>query len=179
MPDNQEVPGSGAIAPPRPGAVSRAASAVLQGGVGSDGGRNRRGRRAALVLAALLAAAACGVEGGGGAAADRLPGGVDTVGLRMLEVPAEHRDGRSAFDAVCAACHGEAALGTALGPPLVHIVYEPGHHSDAAFVLAVARGVRAHHWRFGDMPPQPGLPDDEVQRIIAYVRWLQREAGVY
>lgn len=133
----------------------------------------------ALALATLLTTAGCRGEGGGGSTADRLPGGVDTVGLRTLEVPAEHRSGRAAFDAVCAACHGEAALGTALGPPLVHIVYEPGHHSDAAFVLAVARGVRAHHWRFGDMPPQPGMTDEQVQTIIAYVRWLQREAGVY
>lgn len=139
----------------------------------------RGGRWAAFTLALLLASSGCGGEGSGGGAGDRQSGGVDTVGLRTLEVPAEHREGRVAFDAVCAACHGEAALGTRLGPPLVHIVYEPGHHSDAAFVLAVARGVRAHHWRFGDMPPQPGLSDAQVQAIIAYVRWLQREAGIH
>lgn len=136
-------------------------------------------RRVAAALLAAAIAAGCGGEGGAAGEGGRVGGGVDTTGLRGLEVPAEYLAGRDAFAATCAACHGESALGTAQGPPLVHIVYEPGHHSDAAFVLAVARGVRAHHWRYGDMPPQPGLSDEEVQAIIGYVRWLQREAGVY
>ena len=65
------------------------------------------------------------------------------------------------------------------GPPLVHIIYEPSHHADAAFILAAERGVRAHHWSFGDMPPRPGVSRMEVMEIVRYVRWLQRESGVY
>lgn len=76
-------------------------------------------------------------------------------------------------------CHGDVALGTAQGPPLVHIIYEPNHHADAAFLLAALRGVRAHHWGFGDMPPQPQVSREEMAEIVKYVRWLQREAGVY
>lgn len=105
--------------------------------------------------------------------------GPDTVGLRERPVPAEFQPGQAAFAANCAGCHGPAALGTAQGPPLVHIYYEPAHHADAAIRLAVRRGVRAHHWGFGDMPPVQGLTEEEVGQIIAYVRWLQREAGVY
>jgi hypothetical protein len=40
------------------------------------------------------------------------------------------------------------------------------------------RGVAAHHWRFGDMPPQPQVSAAEREEIIAYVRWLQRDAGI-
>ncbi|WP_274626824.1 c-type cytochrome [Arvimicrobium flavum] len=86
--------------------------------------------------------------------------------------------GEKAFDAVCAACHGENAAGTEVGPPLVHRIYEPSHHGDQAFELAVANGVRAHHWKFGNMPPQPGLTKADVATIVAYVRELQRANGI-
>lgn len=106
-------------------------------------------------------------------------GAIDTAGLRSREVAAEFQRGRELYQANCIQCHGDAALGTAQGPPLVHIIYEPNHHADAAFLLAVLRGVRAHHWRFGDMPPQPQVSREEVEEIVKYVRWLQRQAGVY
>jgi len=104
---------------------------------------------------------------------------VDTMGLRAKPVPAEFQAGKQVFDAKCAACHGEAALGTAQGPPLVHIYYEPNHHADLAFQMAVGQGVPQHHWNFGNMPPVPDLGPSEVDKILAYVRWLQRQAGVY
>ena len=87
--------------------------------------------------------------------------------------------GQRAFDAVCAACHGAAAAGKAgFGPPLVHEIYEPSHHGDMAFQMAVDNGVQAHHWRFGDMPPQDGLTRADVGAIVAYVRELQRANGI-
>ncbi len=87
--------------------------------------------------------------------------------------------GKTAFDAVCAACHGENAAGKqGFGPPLVHKIYEPSHHGDAAFQVAAAQGVRAHHWRFGNMPPQDGVTAGDVKAIIAYVRELQRANGI-
>jgi hypothetical protein len=55
----------------------------------------------------------------------------------------------------------------------LHAVYQASHHGDAAFELAVRNGVRAHHWRFGDMPPQPEVTGDAISQITAYVRWLQ------
>ncbi|WP_158971453.1 c-type cytochrome [Chachezhania sediminis] len=87
--------------------------------------------------------------------------------------------GQRGFDAVCAACHGQNATGRmGFGPPLVNRIYEPGHHGDMSFQLAVQNGVRAHHWRFGDMPPQPGMTPAEVKAIVAYVRALQRANGI-
>jgi mono/diheme cytochrome c family protein len=94
------------------------------------------------------------------------------------EVPAEMVSGARAFAANCASCHGEFARGSETGPPLVHPFYVPSHHGDAAFRFAVQRGVAAHHWRFGDMPPQPQVQERELEEIIAYVRWLQRQAGI-
>lgn len=86
--------------------------------------------------------------------------------------------GERAFNAVCAACHGKNASGTDVGPPLIHRIYEPSHHGDYAFEMAVANGVRAHHWSFGNMPPQPGLTKADVAMIVAYVRELQRANGI-
>ena len=48
-----------------------------------------------------------------------------------------------------------------------------------SFLLAVRRGVRAHHWRFGNMAPVPGLSDTEVKEVIRYVRALQRAKGIF
>jgi mono/diheme cytochrome c family protein len=93
-------------------------------------------------------------------------------------VPAELTEGERLFERNCARCHGSRAAGTEQGPPLVHIVYEPNHHADIAFQRAVAFGVAAHHWRFGDMPPVPGVDEAAVAQITAYVRWLQRRAGI-
>jgi mono/diheme cytochrome c family protein len=87
--------------------------------------------------------------------------------------------GKLAFDAKCAACHGANAAGQdGVAPPLVHKIYEPNHHGDASFLLAAKNGVRAHHWRFGNMPPVEGLTDGDVTMIVAYVRELQRANGI-
>ncbi|WP_370285779.1 c-type cytochrome [Pseudooceanicola nanhaiensis] len=87
--------------------------------------------------------------------------------------------GQRAFEATCADCHGENATGKmGFGPPLVHKIYEPSHHADMAFQMAVQNGVRAHHWKFGDMPPQTGLTPSDVANIVAYVRELQRANGI-
>ncbi|MDX1485982.1 MAG: cytochrome c [Alphaproteobacteria bacterium] len=88
------------------------------------------------------------------------------------------QSGAALFAKNCAGCHGEAALGSYKGPPLIHKIYEPSHHGDGAFYRAVRKGVRPHHWRFGPMPPIPGISDEEIRRIIAYVRELQRAAGI-
>jgi mono/diheme cytochrome c family protein len=100
----------------------------------------------------------------------------------QLVIPATFSDeakmGERAFNAVCATCHGKDAAGTDVGPPLVHRIYEPSHHADYAFEMAVANGVRAHHWKFGNMPPQPGVTKADIATIVAYVRELQRANGI-
>jgi mono/diheme cytochrome c family protein len=86
--------------------------------------------------------------------------------------------GEVAFEATCAACHGTNGAGTETGPPLVHDIYNPGHHPDESFYLAARRGTRQHHWSFGNMPPQDHVTDDELLAIVAYVRELQQANGI-
>jgi mono/diheme cytochrome c family protein len=86
--------------------------------------------------------------------------------------------GQLAFDENCAGCHGAKAAGSDRGPPLVHKIYEPSHHADFAFQLAAKSGVRAHHWRFGDMAPVPGVTEKQVEWIVKYVREMQRANGI-
>ena len=100
--------------------------------------------------------------------------------VRVPTLSATATAGEAVFDANCAACHGDNAAGRdGAGPPLVHKIYEPNHHSDAAFFLAARQGVRSHHWPFGNMPPVEGVSDDDVALIVAYVRELQRANGVF
>lgn len=95
------------------------------------------------------------------------------------ELSSEAQMGQRAFEAKCAACHGENAAGqNGVAPPLVNKIYEPNHHSDAAFLNAAQNGVRSHHWNFGNMPPIEGLTKGDVKLIVAYVRELQRANGI-
>ncbi len=96
-----------------------------------------------------------------------------------IPLDAAGQRGALQFAENCAACHGEAGVGSDSGPPLVHRIYEPSHHGDISFLYAVRRGVRQHHWRFGNMPPQPQIDDGELADIVAYVRALQRANGIH
>ena len=93
-------------------------------------------------------------------------------------VPDEFTDGEAKFNNFCLRCHGAQGRGTNNGPPLVHKIYEPSHHADMAFQRAAAQGVRAHHWKFGNMPKIEEATPEDVTQIIGYVRWLQRQAGI-
>jgi mono/diheme cytochrome c family protein len=85
--------------------------------------------------------------------------------------------GGELYAANCAQCHGEDLRGTEQGPSHLSQVYEPGHHGDGAFLVAVVGGVRPHHWDFGPMPPIEGLTPEDVEAIVAFVRETQRVEG--
>ena len=117
----------------------------------------------ALILAAVLASILSDADP---AVFD--PAALDTTGLNGAEL----------FAVSCRQCHGTGLAGTNRGPPLVHEIYRPGHHPDAAFITAVRIGVRRHHWDFGNMPPVPDLSDAELAAIIQFIREEQAQAGV-
>jgi len=136
------------------------------------------------LFAAVVAVGAVGLwvwTSDSGAQGSR-PGG--TPGAAIVEVTVPELTGNAvlgerAFNAYCVACHGQNAAGVeGSGPPLVHKIYEPSHHADFAFQLAVQQGVRAHHWRFGNMPPVEGITKAEVRSIVDYVRALQAANGI-
>jgi mono/diheme cytochrome c family protein len=108
------------------------------------------------------------------------PNSVPTVSVTVKEPNLSQlaADGKAAFEANCTACHGRNAAGTGKGPPLVHDIYNPGHHGDAAFFFAAKYGVRAHHWPYGNMPPQPQVNDEQLKAIVQYVRELQAANGI-
>lgn len=92
---------------------------------------------------------------------------------------ADKQLGRQIYSDYCMHCHGRSATGSQRGPALVHKVYAPSHHADLSFYMAVKNGVKAHHWRFGNMPPVSAVSPDQTAHVIAYVRDLQRKAGIF
>ena len=87
--------------------------------------------------------------------------------------------GEELFNANCSICHGVKAAGTGQGPTLIDKIYHPGHHPDFSFRNAVSNGVRQHHWVFGDMAPVAGVSSADVEKIICYVREIQRASGIF
>ncbi|MCZ6631139.1 MAG: cytochrome c [Actinobacteria bacterium] len=121
------------------------------------------GARLLLLLAVLmLVATACG-------------GGADDQVAE--QDPVLVAKGGELYKASCAECHGSDLRGTDRGPSHLSILYQPGHHGDGAFQIAVLIGSTAHHWDFGPMPPVEGLSEDDVEAITAFVRQRQREEG--
>ena len=86
--------------------------------------------------------------------------------------------GKSLYRSYCSGCHGADVTGSHRGPPLLHKVYEPSHHADYSFYMAASKGVKAHHWKFGNMPPVSGASPEDVGHIIAFVRSEQRKVGI-
>ena len=87
--------------------------------------------------------------------------------------------GKKLYDQNCASCHGVSLKGTNQGPPFLHRVYHPNHHRDSVFHTAVQRGVRQHHWKFGNMQPVKRVRRDMVASIVEYVRFMQKQAGIF
>jgi mono/diheme cytochrome c family protein len=136
--------------------------------------RDSWARWAALAAPALLVlgAAACGGDDDADATGpDGTEASADAGGTADLAL------GEQVYQDNCAECHGADLRGTDKGPSHLSVVYEPGHHPDAAFVAAIEQGSPAHHWEFGDMPPVEGLDDAEVASVIAYVRSVQEREG--
>ena len=135
----------------------------------------------ALVIAAIVALFLAGCSGDAAPQYDTAASSDAGIPVAVT-VPAlseKAQAGEATFNVNCALCHGKNAAGTNLGPPLVHKIYEPGHHQDFSFRNAVQNGVPAHHWQFGNMPPAPQVAEDDVERIICYVRELQRANGIF
>ena len=93
--------------------------------------------------------------------------------------PNTGRTGEELFRANCSVCHGVDAFGTNQGPPLVDKTYHPGHHPDFSIRNAISKGVRQHHWFFGDMPPVAGVSPDDAEKIICHIRDTQLANGLF
>lgn len=125
-----------------------------------------------LVVAALIAASLAWRFMG-----PETPSG--SIDIKMPSLSPSAQAAQKLYQANCAACHGQNGAGSENGPPLIHKIYEPSHHGDVAFLLAVKTGVRAHHWRFGNMPPVEGVSDEQAKQITAFIREVQRHNGIF
>ena len=109
-----------------------------------------------------------------------VPTGAALASVQVPDLSPVAREGEALFNRSCASCHGRNAAGQdGIAPPLIHKIYEPNHHGDMSFHLAARSGVRAHHWPFGNMPPVEGITDAELDKIVLYVRELQRANGIF
>ncbi|MFT6914240.1 MAG: mono/diheme cytochrome c family protein [Motiliproteus sp.] len=87
-------------------------------------------------------------------------------------------EGQQIFNQKCGSCHGVDGAGTLKGPPLIHAIYNPGHHGNGAFSRAVTQGVRQHHWPYGDMPAQPDVGFSDMAPIVSFIREVQEHNGI-
>ncbi|MBV1788083.1 cytochrome c [Marinobacterium sp. D7] len=123
--------------------------------------------RASLLLLAMLSANV--------ALADHREGHVDVTVAALSKMG---ETGQRAFNQTCAECHGENGAGTMKGPPLVHQIYNPGHHNDKSIYNAMRNGVRQHHWPYGDMPKQASVGFMESTAIVKFIREMQEANGI-
>ncbi|MCI2393461.1 c-type cytochrome [Aliiroseovarius sediminis] len=136
----------------------------------------------ALAGLALSRLAAPSDDGAGAAdmASTTTPTDDQLVPVRMPRLEGQETIGQKVFQAKCASCHGDTGGGRdGAGPPLIHKVYEPSHHADVAFYMAAEQGVRAHHWKFGNMAPVEGITRAAIADVITFIRAVQRENGIY
>jgi mono/diheme cytochrome c family protein len=100
------------------------------------------------------------------------------VDVKVGALSAAAQKGQLAFNSTCAECHGNNGEGSLQGPPLIHDIYNPGHHSNQSFYSAVRNGVQQHHWPYGNMPAQEGLGFSEMAAIVKFVRDVQQQNGI-
>ena len=138
---------------------------------------------AAVALVASLLAFACGADTSD--ATDSLTSATvfvpatSTTALPPTSTVAAPKipDGAAVYQQYCAECHGVDLRGTDKGPSQLSIIYEPNHHGDYAYRVAITQGTREHHWWFGDMPPVEDITDLEIEKVISFIRAEQQRLG--
>ena len=136
---------------------------------------------AAVALAAFLLAVSCGADAGDAgdslAAETTLPSSTALPSPSSTAAAPAVPDGAAVYQQYCAECHGVDLRGTDKGPSQLSIIYEPNHHGDYAYRVAIREGTREHHWWFGDMPPVEGITDLEIEQVISFIRAEQQRLG--
>jgi len=91
---------------------------------------------------------------------------------------ADQQHGQQLFrSSTCAACHGQDAKGTPLGPDLTSGKWLWGDGSVAAIADTITKGVPAPKQFRSPMPPKGGsqLSDADVQAVAAYIAGLSKK----
>lgn len=111
-------------------------------------------------------------------------GGNDTTQGTIQSTPARGAltplaaQGQRVFSQRCAACHGRGAMGSGIGPPLLHRNYGASAFGDEAIVQVIRNGAQGARWGFGPMPAIPGLGDQDLVALVRFIRELQARSGI-
>lgn len=102
--------------------------------------------------------------------------------LAHLEHPPEpYQKGQALFADHCNSCHVMGDV-PALKRRAASLIGRRFYHPvtpDGSFFDAVRDGAKDRfNFGMGDMPPIPGVSEDEVREIVKYVRWAQAEEDV-
>ena len=90
-------------------------------------------------------------------------------------VPDEYLSGQKHFHRVCATCHGEDATGGKKAPTFLKESFNPINFSNVRIANTILNGSNS-----GSMPSQKNkINDEQIREIIKYIRFSQREAGIY
>lgn len=101
------------------------------------------------------------------------------ISAEDIEIPFNLAKGQLLYEKYCSSCHGPDLNGSDKGPPLLHPFYKPSHHNDKTFYRAALKGVKQHHWNFGDMPPVEGMTRGKMDRVVPYLRYYQRQKKLF
>ena len=90
-------------------------------------------------------------------------------------VPEEYVAGQKYFHQVCANCHGMDAAGGNKAPTFLQEKFHPTNFTNGKIAKTILNGSSS-----GAMPSQKNkVNDEQIREIIKYIRYSQREAGVY
>ncbi len=104
---------------------------------------------------------------------------VPALSAEEIKIPFHLAKGQLLYEKYCSSCHGLQLNGSDKGPPLIHPFYKPSHHNDKSVYRAALKGVKQHHWNFGDMPPVVGMTPGKMDRVVPYLRYYQRQKKLY
>jgi mono/diheme cytochrome c family protein len=90
-------------------------------------------------------------------------------------VPEDYLSGQVYYHKVCAMCHGADAGGGNRAPTFLQAVFHPTKFSNQKIANTILNGSKS-----GSMPSQKNRVNDlQIRQIIKYIRFSQREAGIY
>jgi len=90
-------------------------------------------------------------------------------------VPEDYVAGQKYFHQVCATCHGADAAGGNKAPTFLQEKFHPKNITNGKIAKTILNGSSS-----GAMPSQKNkVNDEQIREIIKYIRFSQREAGVY
>ena len=94
--------------------------------------------------------------------------------INIPELGESQMQGREIFNRVCAECHGADGTGdTKIGPPLMHPYHRKEALGDERFLKVVRQGTPEDKWKYGHMPAQIDVGDEDAKKILSFFNALR------